>query len=167
MSNFAKLLKEKMFLKAPLWGFCLFITILTNACAGNYGGIRWDADVTRSFEAYHVQPDYKYYSYYIGMRVFAIVGIDKDLKMQTGIWRDLATDTEDFHLAIDRIWYNDYQMPSDPRGALILDPGGKKVGIYYSSLSLPSIKFMPENQIMIMLDTTVIRGGPGDLQRNP
>lgn len=166
MSTTGRSLKQNMFPNGILWGLCLLIAVMTVGCAGTYGGIRWDEEVTQFFETHQVQPDYQYFTYHVGMRVFAIVGLDKELEMQTGVWRELASDTEDFKVAVSRIWYNDYQSPSDPQGAVIMDPDGERVGIYFSSLSLPSIKFMPENQVMIMLDTTVIRGD-WDLRRVP
>jgi hypothetical protein len=99
------------------------------------------------------------------MQVYAIVGLDPKLEMQSRIWRKLARDTEDFKVAISRIWYNDYQLPEEPRGAVIMNPDGEKVGVYFSSLHIVVIKFEPGNQVMVMPDLTLIRGG-GEGRRN-
>ena len=135
-------------------------------CSQNYGRINWDGDITRAFETNQVEPGYNFYQYTIGMQVYAIVGLDPKLEMQSRIWRKLARDTEDFKLAISRIWYNDYQLPEEPRGAVILNPDGEKVGVYFSSLHIVVIKFMPGNQVMVMPDLSLIRGG-GEGRKTP
>jgi hypothetical protein len=56
------------------------------------------------------------------------------------------------------MWDNYTQLPEYPRGAIIMDPDGEKAGVYFSSLRFVSIKFKPENQVMVMLDTTFLWG---------
>jgi hypothetical protein len=41
-----------------------------------------------------------------------------------------------------------------------MNPDGEKVGVYFSSIPIVSIKFKPDNQVVVMLDTSAIRGGP-------
>jgi hypothetical protein len=135
-------------------------------CSQNYGRINWDPDITKAFEANQVEPGYNFYQYTVGMQVYAIVGLDPKLEMQSRIWRKLARDTEDFKVAISRIWYNDYQLPEEPRGAVIMNPDGEKVGVYFSSLHIVVIKFEPGNQVMVMPDLTLIRGG-GEGRKTP
>ena len=129
-------------------------------CFQNYGRIHWDDKITQAFEANQVEPGYNFYQYTIGMRVFAIVGLEPKLKLQSRIWRKLEADTEDFKVATSRIWYENSRIPDYPRGAFIMDPAGEKVGVYFSSIPIVSINFKPDNQVVVMLDTTLIRGGP-------
>jgi hypothetical protein len=131
-------------------------------CSQNFGRIHWDENVTQAFEANQVEPGYNFYQYTVGNRVFAIVGFDPKLELQSRIWRELEADTEDFKVATSRIWDNYTQLPEYPRGAVIMDPDGKKAGVYFSSIRFVSIKFKPENQVVVMLDTSVILGGPDD-----
>ncbi len=132
---------------------------LIAGCSGDFGRIRWDADVTQAFETNQVQPDLNFYYYGIGMQTYAIVGLDPKWELKSRIWRQLEADSEEFNVVKSRIWYNDLTLPHHPRGAIILDPVGDKVGVYFSSLPLVSIKFKPKNQVMVMLDTVYIRGG--------
>lgn len=129
-------------------------------CSGDFGRIHWDADVTQAFETNQVQPDLTFYYYGVGMQTYAIVGFDPKWELNSIMWRQLEAETEDFNIVKSRIWYNDLTLPDHPRGAIIRDPVGDKVGVYFSSLPLVSIKFKPENQVMVMLDTMYIRGGP-------
>jgi hypothetical protein len=135
-------------------------------CSQNFGRIHWDENVTQAFEANQVEPGYNFYQYTIGMRVFAIVGLDPKLELQSRIWRELETDTEDFKVATSRMWDNYTQLPEYPRGAVIMDPDGEKVGVYFSSIRFVSINFKPENQVVVILDTSNILGGPDD-RRTP
>lgn len=146
----------------------LLIMLLVAGCAQNYGRIHWDDNVTQAFESNQVSPDYNFYQYAVGMQVYAIVGLDPKLEMQSRIWRELAApDTEEFKVATSRIWYNYTKIPEAPRGAVIRDPAGENVGLYFSSIDFVSVKFKPENHVMVMLDTTPITGGGPDDKRAP
>ena len=46
-------------------------------------------------------------------------------------------------------------------GADILDPQGKKVGVFYSAIRETSVKFVNDNQIMVMPNTPFL-WGPDD-----
>ena len=135
-------------------------------CSQNSGRIHWDENVTQAFESNQVEPGYNFYQYTIGMRVFAIVGLDPKLELQSRIWRELEADTEDFKVATSRMWDDYSQVREYPRGAVIVDPGGEKVGVYFSSIRFVSINFKPENRVALILDTSVVRGGPDD-RRTP
>jgi hypothetical protein len=140
----------------------LMMLFIVAGCAQNFGRIQWDDNVTQAFESNQVEPNYNFYQYTIGTQVYAIVGFDPKLEMQSRIWRELSADTEDFEVATSRIWDDDRRLPRGPRGAIIKDPAGEQVGVYFSSLKFVSIKFQPENRVMVMLDTTPITGGPGE-----
>ena len=144
----------------------LLVLLFAAGCSQNFGRIRWDENVTRAFEANQVEPAYHFYQYTVGMRVFAIVGLDPELELQSNIWRELSSDTEDFSLATSRIWSNYTQLPDDPRGAIIRNPSGEDVGVYFSSIRFVSINFRPENRVVLVLDTSVVRGG-SDSRRTP
>ena len=142
--------------------FCIGLLVLIglSGCAQNYGRIHWDDSLTQAFQTYEVDGNYNFYQYTVGNRVFAIVGLDPELEVQSSIWRELASDTEDFEVALNRIWYNYTKLPRDPRGAFIRDPNGENVGVYFSSIRFFSIRFEPNNQVALLLDTTPITGGP-------
>ena len=140
----------------------IFTLIWSVGCAQNYGRIHWDEDVSRAFESNQFEPNYNFYQYTIGMRVFAIVGLDPKLELDSRIWRELAADTEDFEVARSRMWYDYSQVREYPRGATIMDPAGEEVGVYFSSIRFVSINFKPDNRVVVVLDTSVVRGGVDD-----
>jgi hypothetical protein len=145
-----------------LFGSGLLILLFLSACSQDFGRIHWDQDVTQAFQNNQVQPYYNYYQYTIGTQVYAIVGLDRELEMSSNIWRELSSDMEDFSLATSRIWDNYTQLPEYPRGAIIRNPSGENVGVYFSSIRFVSVKFKPNNRVMVMLDNTPITGGPDD-----
>ena len=77
-------------------------------------------------------------------------------------WRELDADTEDFDVATSRMWEDYSQVRYYARGATILDPAGERVGVYFSSIRFVSIHFKPNNRVQLVLDTSVVRGGPDD-----
>jgi len=79
--------------------------------------------------------------------------------MKSNMWREAAPDTDDFKEMVRWIWedYGYYKF-----GANILDPEGKKVGVFYSAIRETSVKFIDGNRIMVMPNTPFLWGPTGD-----
>ena len=140
-------------------GFCLLVAATLSGCLGTYGKLHWDPQVTIAFQSYEVQKDFKYYYYGVGNRTFAIAGISPDYVMESRMWREVQQEPEAFKNLISRAWENSYYKPYDPRGAYILSPEGKQVGVWYSSLRFVTVKFGENNRIILIPDTPFL-GGP-------
>jgi len=84
--------------------------------------------------------------------------------MNSKMWREAAPDTEEFEKMVKAIWqdYGYYKF-----GADILDPNGKKVGILYSAVSETSIKFVGDNQIVVMPNSPFLWGPGGADDQTP
>ena len=141
----------------PVMG--IFVLALITGCAGTYGSLKRDAEVQQAFEANQVPMDYKYY-YYGDSEPYVIFGIESKYEMNSRAWRQATPDTEDFKEMVRWIWedYGYYKF-----GANILDPQGKKVGIYYSAIRETAVKFVNENQIMVMPHTPFLWGPDGSV----
>ncbi len=135
----------------------IFVLALIGGCAGNYGSLKRDAEVQQAFESNQVPMDYKYY-YYGDSEPYAIFGIEPKYEMNSYMWREAAPDTDDFKEMVRWIWedYGYYKF-----GANILDPQGKKVGVFYSAIRETSVKFVNGNQIMVMPNTPFLWGPEG------
>jgi hypothetical protein len=98
--------------------------------------------------------DYKYY-YYGDSEPYVIFGIEPKYEMDSKLWRDVSPDTEEFKEMTRWIWedYGYYKF-----GADILDPNGVKVGIMYTSINETSVKFVGDNQIVVMPHTPFLWG---------
>jgi hypothetical protein len=89
---------------------------------------------------------------------YAIVGIDRAYHMQSRVWREVDHDTEQFKKMIFWVW-DDIYVPFYLSGAYITDPGGEKIGIWYSGIWYAAVRFEENNRIVIMPDTPFL-GGP-------
>jgi hypothetical protein len=136
----------------------LIVATMVSGCFENYGRLKHNDEVTRAFQTYQVEPDYKYYYYGRTNMPYAIVGIDRAYHMQSRVWREVDHDTEQFKNMIFWVW-DDVYVPYSLNGAHITDPGGKKVGIWYSGIWYAAIRFEEDNRIVVMPDTPFL-GGP-------
>jgi hypothetical protein len=132
-----------------------FVLALTNGCAGTYGSLKRDAIVQEAFESNQVPQEYKYFYYGFDTRPYVIFGIEPKYELNSKMWREVTPDTPDFKEMTRWIWedYGYYKF-----GADILDPQGKKVGIYYSAIRETAVKFANDNQIMVMPHTPFLWG---------
>ena len=136
----------------------LITSALISGCFENYGRLRHNAEVTRAFQTYQTEPDYKYYYYGRTNMPYAIVGIDRAYHMKSRVWREVDRDTEQFNKMIFWVW-DDIYLPFSLSGAYITDPGGKKVGVWYSGIWYAAVRFEENNRIVIMPDLPFL-GGP-------
>ena len=130
---------------------CLSAYLLVG-CAGTYGRVTFDDNVTDAFKTYQLPYDLKFYYYGVGNRHYAIVGLESKWELQSRIWRDIDPQTEKFKEAVKYIWEIENRPPYIARGSHIFDTEGNTVGVYFSGL-YATVKFGPENQIQVMPDT--------------
>ena len=141
------------------FGILLFLSsTLVTGCFENYGRLKHNMDVTRAFTNNQITQDYKYYYYGRTNMPYAIVGIDRAYHMKSRVWREVDRDTEQFNKMIFWVW-DDIYLPFSLSGAYITDPGGKKVGVWYSGIWYAAVRFEENNRIVIMPDLPFM-GGP-------
>ena len=153
--------KDSVISGYAILGFYFLIAAMVSGCLENYGRLNWDPQVATQYQAYEAQEDFNYYYYGVGNRTFAIAGISNDYFMESKMWREVEPDTQDL---ISRAWQNSYYKPYDPRGAHILDPEGKRVGNWYSSLRFVTVRFDENNRIVIIPDTPFLGGPSADAE---
>jgi hypothetical protein len=136
----------------------LLSSFLFLGCLQNYGRLKHNNEVTRAFQSYQVEPDYKYYYYGRTNMPYAIVGLDRAYHMRSRVWREVDHDSEQFKKMIFWVW-DDVRGPFYLSGADITDPNGNKVGIWYSGIWYAAVRFDENNRIVIMPDTPFL-GGP-------
>jgi hypothetical protein len=134
--------------------------MLAAGCTANYGTLKLDAQVQQAFESNQVPMNYKYY-YYGDSEPYVIFGVEPKYEMDSHMWRDVSPDTAEFKEMTRWIWedYGYFKF-----GADILDPQGVKVGIMYTAIRETSVKFVGDNQIVVMPHTPFLWGpeaGPG------
>jgi hypothetical protein len=132
--------------------------VLLIGCSAKYGSYRRDADVQQAFESNQLTADYKYYYYGLNNQPIVIFGVETKYEMNSGMWKEISTDTSEFRELTRWIWedYGYYKF-----GADILDPAGNKVGILYTSVRETVFKFGDNNQISVIPHTPFL-WGPAD-----
>jgi hypothetical protein len=138
-----------------LFIFLMMTPMVLYSCFANYGRIQRDPAIQQAFEQNRVRSDYRYYYYGFDTRPYAIIGVDAKFEAGSKVWREVQTDTAQFKEMTRWVW-EDYGYSLF--GAHILDPQGKTVGVYYSSIFEVAIKFGENNRIMVMPHTPFLWG---------
>jgi hypothetical protein len=138
-------------------GIVIITLTLIVGCSANYGSLKRDAEVQQAFESNQVPMDYKYY-YYADSEPYVIFGIEPKYEMDSRMWRDISPDTAEFKEMTRWIW-EDYGYIKF--GADILDPNGVKVGIMYTAIRETIVKFVGDNQIVVIPHTPFLWGPDG------
>ena len=140
---------------AFLYGLVAFA--LVTGCAGSYGRVAFDENVTDAFKTGQVSSEFKFYYYGLNNRHYAIVGLDPGWELQSRIWSEIDPQSEKFKKALANMWEIENYPPYNVRGSNIFDNEGKKIGVYYSCL-YATVKFGSDNQIQVMPDTVRSEG---------
>ena len=135
----------------------LIILSLVVGCSGKFGSLKQDVEVQQAFESNQVPMDYKYY-HFSDSEPYVIFGIEPKYSMDSKMWRDASPDTAEFAEMVRFIWedYGYFKF-----GANILDPRGNKVGIMYTAIRETSVKFVGDNEIIVMPNKPFLWGPEG------
>ena len=150
----------KLLNKYMLISFVIFSLTLIAGCTANYGSLKRDAEVQQAFESNQVPMEYKYY-YFADSEPYVLFGIEPKYEMDSYMWRDISPDTAEFKEMTRWIW-EDYGYTKF--GADILDPNGVKVGIMYTAINETFVKFVGENQIVVIPHTPFLWGPEGNFR---
>jgi hypothetical protein len=109
---------------------------LMAACSlANIGGIRESREVTRQFDALEINPDYRYWYLNQENNPFGVVGLDREYRLDDDpMWREVTTDSTAFRKVVGLV--KSFPLPNSyASGFTIMDPQGRKIGVWYSSLA--------------------------------
>lgn len=122
-----------------------FISFVISACAISGQKLEMSREVNDIFESGEIISEYNYYYSGPESRPRAIVAISKDVSFEQDLWNAVEP-SEDL---LDR-WNlhinNRYQESNFYFGAYILDPVGRRVGLWYSYETLPTIIWSEEDK---------------------
>ncbi len=128
--------------------FAVLIIISGCASSGNRGTMKRDQELNQQFLSYQVLPDYTYYSSGGYDKPNAILGIHKDYQLVPGLWQSAEISSAQLEKWIRTIAPEDYRK-GGYFAAYILDPDGKRAGIWYSIQDSTTVKFPGENKIEV------------------
>ena len=149
---------KRILLNIILLTACISVSGVITGCLENYGRVKRNTEITRIFETDNMPSNYNYYYYGRTNMPYVIIGLDPDYNLQSRMWRKIEPGTEQFKRMTYWVW-SDYDYY--PRGADIVDPSGKKIGIWYSGARWAAVKMKDDQgNIMIAPDTPWMLGGP-------
>ena len=150
-------------LKVPLTKITAIILVLmiisfnTTGC-DNYGKLQRDKELTQAFEKHTLPIDFTYYYYGRDNMPYAVIGLGSEYTLKTELWKAVDFQTDRFKKMVEWIW-TDHNYA--PYGAYMLGPGGKKVGIWYSSINHATVDVNEtQKTIVVIPDKPFLRGDP-------
>lgn len=128
---------------------CLAMLCLAG-CGGSYGRLTRSNDISKAFENHEILPDHAYYATGPEARPTAILAINRSYTLKPGLWRSVDMTSELLKRLVDAMTD---QLGFSPAtlGGVITDPQGKRAGVWYSLYSRTTIRFEPENVIVVSL----------------
>ena len=112
------------------------VVLMAAACTKDYGRFTKSAQVDLAFRKGDHQPGYQYFYAGRDTMPYAIIGIDRSYTVPSRYW--IAFDPEPERLR--KMAGNMYGKNSyNPAGFQILDPDGKVIGVWYSSVNQYSV----------------------------
>jgi len=122
------------------------------AAGGNYGKLDRDRDLDNMFLNYEVLPDHRYYTSGGYDAPDAILAIHRDYELDNSgnLWVTIPNvDYAQMRKWIDTIAPEENYRADGYFAAYILDPNGKRVGVWYSIQSTTTVKFLEGNKILV------------------
>lgn len=102
---------------------------------GNYGRISLDEGVTKSLEAYLVNPDFRYYISGVDLNPNALMGLHRDYRLESPtLWREVDISAARMKEIVDGMRRKAQDLMMLQYGFEITDDTGTAIGIWYSVL---------------------------------
>jgi hypothetical protein len=128
----------------------LFSFALVNcAASGSRGTLQSDMELNRMILAYKVLPDHNYYHSGSFDRPNAILGIHKDYHLVSQLWKPVQVGSAQLAKWIQSIGPEKYKGQTGYVAAYILNPEGRKVGLWYSIMKNTEVEFLEGNKIKV------------------
>jgi hypothetical protein len=141
--------------------FATASVILISACSlANLGWLRNSQEVDRAFETLQVYPNYRYWYLYLENSPYAVLGLNREYRIEDIMWTEVAPDSETFAKVVGLV--RSFPVPgSRTYGAYILDGEGERIGVWYSSMSA-GISVDPNTKVVFVTTGTPWMGGDGN-----
>lgn len=126
----------------------VLVLLFCMGCGGtlfkNYGGITPNADAAKTFETYHINPNYNYYT--SGPYVYpnALMGLDKTYTLDSDLWKKIEPTPQEFRELVTNMQKRALDVGQNQHGFVISDDKGRQIGAWYSILSVRTVVRMKE-----------------------
>jgi hypothetical protein len=143
-----------------------FLILLASGCAVNVrvGGQKISQEVTHLFESYQVLPDHRYYHIGWDTRPYAIIALQKPYKIVDKLWLEFQADSKTLRKRVDALAVFPERGYWRANGYYLTDKEGNRIGVYYSSISIFSVKVDQSTHIVsVAMDKPWVTGDRFDL----
>ena len=131
-----------------IFTFCVMMFILAACAGGNFGRLKLNYEVTRQFETFQVEPDYRYYYNGPDGRPRAVIGLHKDYELVTDYWHEIPMDPRQMRSFVESMTWDDNQSLTF-FGFYILASDNRRLGIWFSMQKDTVVKLGPNNTVEI------------------
>lgn len=127
--------------------FILMLPALSGCASPTYGRLLSSHEVSQVFQNNQILSDHLYY--YSGFQriPYGLIGIDNKYRLRSSLWKPIDLTSS----LLDQLTYRMRHVYSlEPRGAWILDPEGKRIGVWYSSRYQTTVIMEKDNNIVVV-----------------
>jgi hypothetical protein len=119
---------------------------LLSACTQKYGGLKHNNEVTEIFEKNKILEKHRYY--YAGFEAVpnAIIAIHNDFQLDSSVWKKISLTPTILNKLVVRMQAAYTPLP---RGAWILGPDERRLGIWYSSQQVTAVRLSQETRLRL------------------
>ncbi len=141
-----------------------WILIVFSGCFANYGRLKLSTDVQHAFENFQAFKDHRYYYSGRENKPSAIIGVHRDYRFESKYWTEVDLQKTSLKELVNRLYPLDY-FPL--YGYHILDPNGKKAGIWFSQFGHTTIRLENDNRLVVVTpEPTDTRRYVPDMKQN-
>ncbi len=120
------------------------------ACAGhlfkNYGRIDPSSEVTRAFESYQVNPEFRYYISGSDFTPNALIGLNRTYRLDPRtLWKEVAMTPEKMKEIVENMKTKAFDYHQFQYGFEMTDDTGRPIGVWYSILSARTLLHREED----------------------
>jgi hypothetical protein len=112
------------------------------SCSQNFGRLMSSSEVTLKFKQYQVDDTFNYYLFGQQSNPTAIIGLNKDVTLESSLWQKIDFDAISLQTLVDRV-----SGSTSRNGAFILDPQGNRIGVWFAGAGTATIKMAGEKRI--------------------
>lgn len=137
--------------KTDLLIFCLTVTIvLFSACAGTHVKYKVSSEVENSFKSFQALPDHTYYYDQRGGVPSAIISIHKSFTLTNAeFWDKVDLSGNQLKTLVEAMTNDSRNAMWPPYGYDILDPNGKRIGMYFTPWDTGLIILKSGNRVSV------------------
>ncbi|MDA8140703.1 MAG: hypothetical protein M0036_18815 [Desulfobacteraceae bacterium] len=122
---------------------------LAGCGSSRFGRLQPDPAVTQMFTANGVPTEYHYFICGRPSLPYIIVGIEPQFQFADKLWQSTQPNTTDFSQQVNFVWIPEVWYKVEPaQGCWIIDPAGRKVGVWYSMYPSAPVVFK-DNRVSI------------------